>query len=106
MVRSPVTVSPSVTEVKQSSIVYAPEGGLLVAQLAAASAGAGCASGNGSAPTVSANATVIASTLRVTERHVGVDRVLYFNLVLKALTRARTRGGQSAPPRPLLSVGE
>ena len=80
-VRSPLTVSPSVGEVKQSSIVYAAEGGLLVAQFPAASAGAGCTRGIGSAPTVSANATTTASALRVADRH--ADRVLCIDMALK-----------------------
>jgi hypothetical protein len=92
-VRSPLTVSSSVGEVKQSSILYAAEGGLLVAQFPAASAGAGRARGIGSAPTVSANATVIASVLRVADHHVDVERLLCFDMILKLCNEGGKPGG-------------
>ena len=88
MVRSPLTVSPSVTDSKQSSTVYVPEGGLLVAQFPAASAGAGCTRGIGSAPIVSANATTTARTLRVADRH--ANRVLCIDLALELCNEDET----------------
>jgi hypothetical protein len=98
-VRSPLTVSPSDGEVKQSWMEYAAEGGLLVAQFPAASAGAGCTRGIGSAPTVSANATTTASALRVADRH--ANRVLCIFLALKLCNEDETphRPVRPAPKR-------
>jgi hypothetical protein len=77
-----------VGEVKQSSMEYAAEGGLLVAQFPAASAGAGCARGIGSAPIVSANATTTARALRVADRH--ANRVLCIDMALKLCNEDET----------------